>query len=260
MPRVASTRRASEFSYLLCLAQGRPVFTADYYAVDGGTGKVSGFIDWNDPSHVLQQFTPGNQVALPVARVALNNALAFDFANNQEYVSNRSASYFKFLHDGTGHFTLSVFEPRATSNSGTLWATYTHNAEALHHGSELLYTPTINALLFKASRASATPTFSVNPASPAAYGIGTSIRTEYSETTAPKYLIARNASVLASSSTTNVPSNSNPTFTLTIGRRPGVGDSQLNGYFALLMLTGTQSTAGLAAISAYTTQKYGVAA
>lgn len=39
-------------SLALSLAQGRPVFTADHYFSDPNTGKVVGFIDWNDPTRV----------------------------------------------------------------------------------------------------------------------------------------------------------------------------------------------------------------
>lgn len=90
------------FQIVLALAAGRPVFTADYYAVDGVSGKVASFIDWNDATHTLAQATSASQVALPAAHADFANRLCATFSGAQYYVSNRAATTWSAGHNGTG--------------------------------------------------------------------------------------------------------------------------------------------------------------
>lgn len=78
------------------------VFEADYYSADGGTGKVASFIDRNDAAHALAQAAGSEQVAIPTTEALVNGALVGSFLGGQSYVSNRAASTFAYLHDGSG--------------------------------------------------------------------------------------------------------------------------------------------------------------
>lgn len=94
---------SSLFASVLALTAGRPVFTADYYAVDGVTGKVASFIDWNDPTHTLAQATSANQVALPAAHADFAGQLCATFDGGTSariYQSNRPAAYWSLLCNG----------------------------------------------------------------------------------------------------------------------------------------------------------------
>lgn len=102
MPRVATTRIDPQFNYLRHLCQGGPVFTADYYSVDGGTGKVASFIDWNDPSHLLAQSSGALQVAIPAAHADFINKLCANFTGAEYYDSNRPQRDWATLHNGQG--------------------------------------------------------------------------------------------------------------------------------------------------------------
>jgi hypothetical protein len=120
--RVAKSRTIpnTRFGDLLQIANKRPVFTADYYTVDGGTGRVGSFIDWNDPTHLLTQSTgPSFQVLIPAAHADFNNKLCADFpATSTFYTSNRPASYYTYLvNDSTSYLVLT---PKGTAFA--LWA------------------------------------------------------------------------------------------------------------------------------------------
>jgi hypothetical protein len=89
---------ADLFAEVLTLAAGRPVFTADNF-IDVG-GKVAGFIDWNDPSHVLAQAASARQVATPLPHADFVGALCASFTAAQNYVSTRPTSQWVTEHDG----------------------------------------------------------------------------------------------------------------------------------------------------------------
>lgn len=88
---------------LLQLSMQRPIFTADYYAIDTGTGKVGSFIDWNNPTHVIAQGSGTNQVAIPAAHADFGNKLCITSTSTlQFYQSNQSAASFSYGSDGSG--------------------------------------------------------------------------------------------------------------------------------------------------------------
>lgn len=107
------------FRTVLALSASRPIFTADYYAVDGVTGKVASFIDWNDATHLLAQATSARQVPAPTVDSALNGRLAAVFSGGQVYESNKTASFFNYLN-ATPHYTQLVLKP--TNTSFAIWA------------------------------------------------------------------------------------------------------------------------------------------
>jgi hypothetical protein len=92
---------------VIAIAAGKPVFTADYYAVDGVTLKVAGWIDFSDVTHLLAQSTSAAQVAIPAAHADYAGARCATFTGAETYVSNRPPLAFEFVHDGSG---LSLFD------------------------------------------------------------------------------------------------------------------------------------------------------
>lgn len=89
------------FGDVMTLSQGRPVFTADFYAVDSVTLNVSAFIDWNDFSHMLTQSGGASlQVAIPTAHADFGGKLCATFTGSEWYRSNRLSSTFIYLHTG----------------------------------------------------------------------------------------------------------------------------------------------------------------
>lgn len=117
----------SPLDAVLVLAAGRPVFTADFYVVDGVSGKVRSWVDQSDPSHVLDQANTARQVPLPAAHADFGGALCATFNDNGLYLSNRPASAWRFCHDGTGvswYCTLTGLENPWTA-SRFVWGTLT---------------------------------------------------------------------------------------------------------------------------------------
>lgn len=108
---IAADAGIVSFSDVLAVSAGRPVFSADYYAVDGVSGKVSAFIDWNDPTHMLVQASSALQVAVPVAHADFAGNLCATFTGAETYVSNAPVSRFRFMHDGTGCSLFRVATP-----------------------------------------------------------------------------------------------------------------------------------------------------
>ena len=111
----------SLFSQVLALAAGRPVFTADYYAVDGVSGKVASFIDWNDPTHTLAQASSSLQVAIPAAHADYGGKLCANFTGAEYYDSTRPTGW-AFTSNGTPN----TFYWAATATDttfGYLWNT-----------------------------------------------------------------------------------------------------------------------------------------
>jgi hypothetical protein len=107
------------FAGLLQLAAGRPVFTADYYILDPVSGKVLAFVDWNDPTHLLIQTNSAFQVRPPQPHADFKGRLAVTFNAAEYYVSNRAASAWYYLHDGSDvHFTI-LGSP--TNSTGSTW-------------------------------------------------------------------------------------------------------------------------------------------
>lgn len=108
-------RRTNLFHQILVLAATRPVFTADYYAVDGVTGKVASFIDWNDATHLLAQSSSLLQVALPAAHADYAGKLCATFTGAERYVSNRAGASWNYLSNGTSMSVHAVCTPTATN-------------------------------------------------------------------------------------------------------------------------------------------------
>jgi hypothetical protein len=142
--RVASTRTTPGLPYLTYLMQSYPIFTADYYAIDGISSKVAAFIDWSDPSHLMAQSDPLKQVAVPAAHADFGGKLCANFTGAQVYHSNRPLSTFRYIHNGTGMTLLSIHTPLA--GNGVLIATRT-GSNNLGRGANInIYTTTADVL------------------------------------------------------------------------------------------------------------------
>jgi hypothetical protein len=104
----------SLFEQVLALSAGRPVFTADKYTVDGVSGRVRAFVDWNDPTHLLEQTAAAQQVPLPVPHADFAGALCTTSNADAVYASNRPASAFNYTADGVSFESVRVISPFAT--------------------------------------------------------------------------------------------------------------------------------------------------
>jgi hypothetical protein len=109
------SRKKSLFQQLLTLSSTRPIFNADLYVIDGGSGKTRAVVDHNDLAHWLDQSDTTKQCALPAAHAGLGGALAFDInAAGIGYVSNRPGSAWQWMTDGagyTGYTTMELHDP-----------------------------------------------------------------------------------------------------------------------------------------------------
>lgn len=113
----------SLFEQVLALSAGRPVFTADKYTVDGISGRVRSWIDWNDPTHVLDQSIAAQQVPVPAAHADFAGALCATYTGGQAYQSNRAVAAWTFTADGVSNEQWDVFEPVGQASPGAVCAT-----------------------------------------------------------------------------------------------------------------------------------------
>lgn len=109
------------FGLILGLTASRPLFTADYYAIDGVTGKVASFVDWSDPTHTLSQSTSAKQVAIPAVHADYPGELCATFAAGQRYTSNRSATAHDYLQNGPIDFA-TILTPTLAGATQLIWA------------------------------------------------------------------------------------------------------------------------------------------
>jgi hypothetical protein len=117
-------RRRSLFSLVLTVSAGRPVFTADLYVIDGGSGKVRAVADHNDPElHWLDQANTTLQCVLPAGHADYAGKLCLTYTGSQRYLSNRAAAAWNLPHESGGFTEISVFTPTATGGFSMLWAT-----------------------------------------------------------------------------------------------------------------------------------------
>jgi hypothetical protein len=76
-----------------------------------GSGNVTDFQDYIDPTHYASQATSGNQCSAPSALSTLKNNLVVTSTGTKFYQSNRASSAFTWMHNGTGCTLMSVFDP-----------------------------------------------------------------------------------------------------------------------------------------------------
>jgi hypothetical protein len=238
MPRVAVARLDPLFSYIRCLAEGRPLFTASYYSVDGVSGKVASFIDWSDTGHVLSQTVSANQVPVPVASALFNNAIVATFAATMFYTSNRPVRDWVYLHSGSGMDEFLCF--RATGIAG---------GASVLAGTQ---TGTTNYQSLLLTTTGATASMNVNNASGSAIGVGdqaiaalgtpTWIRaTVLAGTLTTKFF---HKSTLKFSGTLSSPSIANPPSTFVLGKLPGGANAFIGDWHSFMLSPPLDTRAG----------------
>jgi hypothetical protein len=240
------------------------LFDATSYTVDGVSGKVASMVDRMDGSHSLVQATSGKQVVVPVADSVLSNRATFAFAGAQAYVSNRAASAWNYLHDGTGHWTAVVWALTSTaSTQQSLWATYTDGQQAVERGA--FCTPNVITNIWQILRiAAANATYVVNQASNAT---SWSVETAYSTSTqylegggTPEIKNRKNAADLYTGDSGRAPDTGDAAYSLVVGAGASQAFYWLRARIACMMFAPKIPTAAqLAVLSAYTTARYGVA-
>lgn len=154
-PRIAAPLTlAQRFSALF--ATGDSWFDATSYTVDGVSGKVFTFVDRKDPSHFIAQPASANQVVIPTADAALGGVLSASFvtASANRYVSNRSISSFRFLHDGTGCEVLDVYVPLNAGANQAVWATRANASSTTETGTVRQMSGTVHRLVVSNGTAS----------------------------------------------------------------------------------------------------------
>lgn len=153
------------FEEVLALAAGRPVFTADYYALDPVTGKVAAFIDWNDPTHMLVQSTSANQCAAPgtIAGVMAGSTVATFASNLTYYRSNRPTASWDFCSNGAG-FRIFYALRRLSGGSANALVGCTNNASSPTTGYDFNWVNTITGTCYIRTLASTSVGSSANPA------------------------------------------------------------------------------------------------
>lgn len=187
------------------MAAGRPVFTADYYAVDGASGKVSAFVDWNDPTHTLAQATSANQVAIPAAHADFAGKLCANFTGSERYQSNKDV--WKPMHDGTGSTCCCVFTATSVSGFGTWCATTTVGGGPTQLGFVLGRSATDGR--WQVGNGTST-VFQTSPADGYVVDIPTYRDVSYSETAGTKRTYRVKGTITSSGGTSAAPSSSNP--------------------------------------------------
>lgn len=266
-PRVR--RRSVSFAEIRAIFSGGSVFTADFYAVDGVTGKVASIIDWLDPTHALVQATSANQVDVPTHDSALNGAKSFTFAGSQRYVSNRAASAWKYLHgdSNTPSTTVAVFVPTTDGSfavSNTIWGTVRQQDGSSQNGAFCSYTTATgtNEVTYRVTRSTTTTTLSSSTVTTFPQGVGTSVRTRYAEGAGtPEWVVRKLGTQIASGDSLAAPATGNPQSSLTVGANAISFDRGLNARLAFLAFAPKMlSTDESAALLEFTFSTYGKAA
>jgi hypothetical protein len=114
---------ATLFGAVLQLGGRRPVFTAALYAIDGVSGKVASFLDWNDFTHLLVQASAPLQVAIPATHADFAGNLCAMFTGTEYYLSNRPTVYWAYSADGTGFEVIACARPTSLLSTGAIFGT-----------------------------------------------------------------------------------------------------------------------------------------
>lgn len=252
----------SLFAAVLALSAGRPIFTADYYAVDGVTGKVASFVDWNDPTHVLAQSTDARQVDVSAPHVDFAGNLcatfvaADDAGNGNFYASNRAVAAWKFLHDGSGARLVHTMSP-GTLASCHYFGTYTGGAVPGAFLSSL--GGTFNQARFVlANDAGAFAVDATHAAGSLALDTPRYYQLRYTEGASPEYQSYDNATQATTGSSAAAPGTGSPTQPLHLGHRAN-GTAPCNMRWRE-WFSGPDTPAFAAAIQAYELGTNGLAA
>lgn len=208
----------SPLDAVLVLAAGRPIFTADFFVIDGVSGEVRSWVDQSDPTHVLDQALSARQIPLPAAHADFGEALCGTFNDSGLYVSNRAASQFIYCHDGTGVSSYTTFAPTEApfTASRFIWGTIGAGGPfAL-----LLGGNGTSAVRMEISNGAVI----YNPGAAVTDEVATYLSYHFATSQSPDVLYQKQGATVDNSDVTGAPSGSDPTGTLILGANAGFGN------------------------------------
>jgi hypothetical protein len=190
-------------------------FNTRNYTSSGGN--VVSWVDYADASHVLTQPTAGLRVPVPTTSAALLGANAATFSTHW-YESNRAASTWRFLHDGTGCEAYAVFVPTTVAaGQRVVWATNTNTAAPGDTGAELFWSAT--AAVFAIANNGAYPV-AFSPAGSIAAGSARAISYQSGTVRTPDAAMSSATALLTQGDYGSAVAAGDPTSTLRLGADP----------------------------------------
>jgi hypothetical protein len=233
--------------------QRTSLFEADYYGVDGVTGKVGTFIDRIDPTHALAQTVSARQVAVPTADATLGNALTATFSAHW-YDSSRAASAWRHQHSGIGYWAAGFVS--ALTAGRFLWCTINSSDTASKHGAFFLPSNTNRTDRLYTN---GTMLLNVVTASTFTSGKACTASLSYLEGGSPEYTANNDGAQVASgASAAGTPSVADPPFTMRIGAGPTGGSTMMCRLGFLIFAPFRPSAGQLTTLNAYLLPKYGM--
>ncbi len=240
---------ADLFAEVLTLSAGRPVFTADNYIEVAG--KVVGFVDWNDPTHVLMQASSAAQVAVPLPHADFAGALCASFTGAQSYVSNRPTSQWVTEHDGVSSEVFFALSPTAASLAFFMATAANAGAAGFHLYNDSTYRHFL-------SNDSGGAVINTAPAGTPSVGVATYVDIRHRAADAAQYVIRHRGTLTAQDQYTAPPSPGPASIPCELGARNGALFSSMRwpalGFFPAL------DDAQRAIVQQWILQAYGIAA
>lgn len=188
----------------LPLTAGDMHFSATSVTLTGS--EVASMIDLNDATNTFTPESASVRPAQPAADSALGNALSMTFASDT-MISTKAASFWTFIHDGTGYESFMVMVPTAiTGTQSWLW---NGSSPGIDHGMD---GGNFYHAIFQA--AGGTVVFST-PALGMTVGTATYVNHSYS--TAAGWVLRRKSTVLGSGSQAMAPATGAAANTMRIG-------------------------------------------
>lgn len=248
LTKKASPTLAQQFQALVA-SKGGSTFDASRYTPSGGN--IANFVCGVDATHTL---TVTGTIAAPTAEATLGNALAASFTAAQRATSNKPASFFKCLHDGTGGNLFVALTPTDTSNRCIVAtrpiSTLAENGFFLLHG----YGSAQRLGIGSTAAAIVDVTFG----SAATANVGMLMSYSYAESSSPKVTARKSGSANNTSAPTGSPDAGDPVATLVLGAT-SAGSFLSNMRWAQLhFVPGVLSAPELALIHSYMQATTGV--
>lgn len=208
----------SPLDAMVVLAAGRPIFTADFYVVDGVSGEVRSWVDQSDPTHVLDQSNSARQIPLPAGHSDFGGALCGTFLDNGLYVSNRPGTAFEYCHDGTGVSSYTTFTPTEAPFTANrfIWGTIA----AAGKFALLLGGNGTSAVRMEISN---TAGVIYNPGAAITDEAPTYLSYHFATSQSPDVLYQQKSATVNNSDVTSPPDSGAPTGTLIMGANSGFG-------------------------------------
>ena len=254
---VAMVKDLASESRILALAPYSFV-EADYYSVDGVSGKVAAFLDKVtagtgikaiDPTHAFSQSSSALQVALPTTDALLSGRLAAVFTGSQIYNSSAAASAWRCIQDGVGVEWFLAINRTGVTGDRFLLATGNGGAATsmfLRQNGTAVSTVQTDGAIQTFSMAGAAATTG-------AHYYNSSFR----YTDSPKAVFRDRTTQTATSDAANPPNTGDPFGPLTIGGLVGSASMYAN-FGSLIVFNRVLSPADRNTVQSYIAAKYGV--